>query len=319
MGSGTSQVPAGVLDSPLVSVCVVTYNHARFIRDCLDGILAQDASFPFEVLVGDDASTDGTAEIVREYAKRYPQKVTAILHKTNQGPTKNFFSVHNAARAPYVAHIDGDDLAYPARLRRQVELLEAHPECTVAAHDMDVISEDGVRLPGSYFPGNPPVANLEFLVRSGGYFCHSSKMYRRSAVLSTASDRELLDFYFHVEHARAGNIAWIPDRLGAYRRRSGVTFNPKFDSIIAIAHHEAIDHALELGCDPKVVRIGHLRVNMKIAHKQLLRGQHDAFAQTIRLRGTDYLHASWKHVVLSLLRNNRPALEFIMRKRSRGL
>ena len=95
---------------PKVSVCVVTYNQKKYIRQCLQSIVDQEADFDFEVIVGDDCSEDGTREIVQEFVERYPGLVKAVLHEKNVGIVVNYRSVHDLARGEYIAHCDGDDL-----------------------------------------------------------------------------------------------------------------------------------------------------------------------------------------------------------------
>ena len=97
----------------MVSICVVTYQHAKYIRQALDSFLAQKCDFDFEILIHDDASTDGAADIIAEYEQRYPDKIRAILQKENQysqGIT-NISGAFNfpRARGKYIALCDGDD------------------------------------------------------------------------------------------------------------------------------------------------------------------------------------------------------------------
>ena len=94
---------------PEVSVCVVTYNQEKYITECLQSVVDQETDFDFEVLVGDDCSTDGTRRIVQEFAEKYPDIIKPILHSKNTGAFHNYVSVHNAAMGKYIAHLDGDD------------------------------------------------------------------------------------------------------------------------------------------------------------------------------------------------------------------
>ena len=121
---------------PLVSICVQTYQHVDFIKDCLDGILKQETSFPFEILLGEDASTDGTREICLEYAEKYPDKIRLFLHhrenniKINGKPTGRFIFLYNmfSARGKYIALCEGDDYwTDPLKLQKQVGFLEKIP------------------------------------------------------------------------------------------------------------------------------------------------------------------------------------------------
>ncbi len=131
---------------PLVSVSVITYNHEKYIRQCLDGILMQDVNFPYEVLVHDDASPDGTADIIREYEAKYPDIIKPIYQTENQysqGKTVSRFN-WDRAQGKYLAFCEGDDYwTDPRKLQNQVDFLEAHPEYIATAHRVEVINEHG--------------------------------------------------------------------------------------------------------------------------------------------------------------------------------
>ncbi len=121
---------------PTVSVCVQTYQHVNYIKDCLDGILMQKTSFRFEILLGDDESTDGTREICREYAEKYPEKIRFFLHsrenniQVNGNPTGRFNFLYNlySSNGKYIAICEGDDYwTDPLKLQKQVDFLEKFP------------------------------------------------------------------------------------------------------------------------------------------------------------------------------------------------
>ena len=117
---------------PLVSVCVITYNHEKFLRDCLEGIVMQKTTFPIEALVHDDASTDGTADIIREYAQNYPNIFKPVYQTENQhtkGVPISATFVWPKARGAYLALCEGDDYWIdPQKLQKQVNFLESHPD-----------------------------------------------------------------------------------------------------------------------------------------------------------------------------------------------
>ena len=126
---------------PLVSICCVTYNHAPFIRQCIDGFLMQETTFPVEILIHDDASEDGTDGIIREYADKYPEKIFPLYEEQNQysrGVKIDFFN-YNRARGKYIAYCEGDDYwTDPLKLQKQVDFMESHPEYSVCFHDYTV-------------------------------------------------------------------------------------------------------------------------------------------------------------------------------------
>ncbi len=122
---------------PKVSVCIQTYQHVYYIKQCLDGILMQQTTFPFEILLGDDASTDGTREICKKYAHKHPDKIRFFLHHRenniaiNGNPTGRFNFIYNLynARGNYIALCEGDDYwTDPLKLQKQVDFLEENPD-----------------------------------------------------------------------------------------------------------------------------------------------------------------------------------------------
>lgn len=118
----------------MVSVICIVYNHEKYIKECLDGFVMQKTSFPFEVIVHDDASTDRSAEIVREYERKHPKLIKPIYQTENQYSKgiSVFALLVPQARGKYVAFCEGDDYwTDPNKLERQVEYLENHPECTL--------------------------------------------------------------------------------------------------------------------------------------------------------------------------------------------
>ncbi|MDR0509835.1 MAG: glycosyltransferase [Rikenellaceae bacterium] len=118
---------------PLVSICCITYNQAEYLRRALDGFLAQQCDFAFEVILHDDASTDGTTDMVREYAARYPEIVRAVYQSENQyrtlGLALQYHYVFPLVRGKYIAICEGDDYWNdPSKLQQQVDFLEEHPD-----------------------------------------------------------------------------------------------------------------------------------------------------------------------------------------------
>ena len=127
------------MNAPLVSICCFTYNHAQFIRKCLDGFLMQKTDFPIEILIHDDCSTDGTIEIIQEYTAKYPELIFPLYEEENQysrgGAGKMDLYNYRRARGKYIAYCEGDDYwTYPLKLQKQVDFMEANPEYSVCWH-----------------------------------------------------------------------------------------------------------------------------------------------------------------------------------------
>lgn len=161
---------------PLVSICCLTYNHEAFIKDALEGFLGQRTDFDFEILVYDDASTDRTADIIREYARREPERIRPLLQEENQysqGVT-NPSGAFNfpRARGKYIAMCEGDDYwTDPDKLQRQVDYLESHPGCSLCIHSARILTVDGSRSDRRMRPyrGNKRIRPEQVIDKACGY------------------------------------------------------------------------------------------------------------------------------------------------------
>lgn len=196
----------------LVSICCITYNQASYIRDTLEGFVGQETDFAWEVLIHDDASTDGTAKIIREYAEAYPDRIFPILQTENQyskGLT-NISGTFNfpRARGRYIAMCEGDDYwTDPHKLQRQVDYMEEHPDCSLCFHSAGVevqgraVTERQMRP----YRGDRKVTPEEIIDKTSGYPT-ASLMFRTDMV------KLLPDFYV------LAPIADIPLQLMAAAR-----------------------------------------------------------------------------------------------------
>ena len=120
---------------PLLSVFMITYNHEKHIAEAIESALMQKTSFKYEIVIGEDCSTDQTREIVLEYATRYADKVKPIYQERNVGANKNAASVREACKGKYIALLEGDDYWIdPLKLQKQVDFLEAHPDFSICSH-----------------------------------------------------------------------------------------------------------------------------------------------------------------------------------------
>lgn len=249
-------------NKPKVSVCVITYNHEKYIRQCLQSIVDQVTDFNFEVIVGEDCSIDATRKIVLEYANKYPDVVKPILHDNNVGGTKNILIVHEHAVGEYIAHIDGDDFMLPGKLQIQADALDNNPDCSMCVHDMRLLDDRNQSYRKSWSRVIPRKSNVEFFLMNLSFFMHSSKMYRSECRKDfDSSADEIIDCYFHVHHALRGSILYLNKTLGVYRVNVGVSTvkgeidrkylipNPK---VIAL-HLESIDYASRSGVNIELI------------------------------------------------------------------
>ena len=135
-------------NKPLVSISCMTYNHAPYIRKCLDNFLAQQTNFPFEIIIHDDASTDGTTGIIEEYVSKYPDLIFPLIQKENlySKGIRGLSTRYNypRCRGKYIAVCEGDDYwTDPLQLQKQVDFLEAHEDYVLTFHDFNVVDIEG--------------------------------------------------------------------------------------------------------------------------------------------------------------------------------
>lgn len=203
-------------DAPLVSVCVVTFNQARYIQECLESALAQANDVAIEILVGDDASDDGTSDIVARVAAS-ASVLRHLRHERRIGPSANVRAVMAEARGRYIARLDGDDFWLPGKLRRQVDHLERNPDCAACYTQAMLVDDDGIRR-GLFNDLGDVRLGLADLVRRGNLLNSSSLLFRAEAAVDWLSaDGEFLDYRGNLCLARRGWLDQIGQALAGYR------------------------------------------------------------------------------------------------------
>ena len=170
-------------EPPAVTVCVTCYNQERYIGQCLDGILAQDFAGPMEILVGDDASTDGSAEAIEAYARR-DRRITLIRRPQNRGFIGNQRDLFDRAAGEFVAICEADDYWIdPHKLSRQVEAIRARPDVGLSITAGIKVSEDGAYLGDLRISDVSRDLDLAELIReANGRVPTASMLMRRSAL-----------------------------------------------------------------------------------------------------------------------------------------
>jgi len=216
------------MQSPKVSVCIIAYNHGKYIGQCLESLVKQETDFPFEILVSDDCSGDNTAEIISQYAAQYPGIIKAFLHKKNLGASgcNNYLFVHEQASGKYIAHMDGDDYALPGKLQAQADFLDRNPLCNIVLHRVQYeniyTNEQKIdMIDVNRFPATGIDRSLLFCLMTTGV--HSSKMYRAEIRKFELPPFGFIDFHINIEQMGDGNICFVNDKAyGVYRVGIGV-------------------------------------------------------------------------------------------------
>lgn len=216
---------------PKVSICVVTYNQKKYIRQCLQSLVDQEADFDYEIVVGDDCSKDGTREIVLDFARKYPNKFRLFLHEKNIGALPNFKFIHEQALGKYIAHMDGDDYAMPGKLQAQADILDQDKNCNLVWTPVLIEAAPGqLHEQNEFFKKNALKRRYTRgdLIKYGTIGTNSSKMYRK--IIENESmpvpGFELIDYFVNVMQVGNGVARFTGDKpLGVYRLGIGIASN----------------------------------------------------------------------------------------------
>jgi glycosyltransferase involved in cell wall biosynthesis len=230
--------------TPLVSICCITYNHEIFIRDAIEGFLMQKSTFPIEIIIHDDASTDKTAEIVAEYANKYPELIFPIFQTENQfskGIKISATYVWPKAKGKYIALCEGDDYwTDPFKLQKQVDFLEANPDFVICYHDVKVINEEGsVIIESKIGKENQRDFSSEELSYNRPFIMPLSVVFRNLSIIWPEETKYVLNgdtFLFSIL-GQYGNGKYIKDiQPGNYRYHSGGIWSAITNQQKTIAH-----------------------------------------------------------------------------------
>jgi glycosyltransferase involved in cell wall biosynthesis len=234
-----------------VSVLLTSFEHERYVAQALDGVLAQEG-VELELLVGDDASTDGTRAVIARYASEHPRVIRTFLPEVNMGNGGKaiFAALLGQARGDYLAVLDADDYwTAPDKLRRQVAYLDEHPEAAMCFHDVLCVYEDEDR-PDAPYNGRGQAAEVsvpELLDRCVVASC--SPLMRREAIVPLPAwyfDLPWGDWSLYFLAARHGGLRFMPELMGVYRIHRGGMYRG-LERLEALEQRSAFYAGLEVG------------------------------------------------------------------------
>ena len=225
--------PVNKID-PLVSVTVITYQQASYIKDCLDGILMQKTDFPYEIIIGEDGSNDGTREICLAYADKHPDKIRLFLrdrtishyNSENRSVQFNGIFTRKSARGKYTAICEGDDYWIdPNKLNKQVDFLERNMNCSVCFHNAFIIDESLINYTGCFnIPRNKDIFTTKCLFENFWFVPTASIFFR-----TTALPKKYPEWYLNAYNrdlallfllSKQGVLGVIKGYLSVYRRNA---------------------------------------------------------------------------------------------------
>ena len=247
----------------IVSIIIPTYNTESFVYETVNSVLSQKTNFQFEVLIGDDGSTDSTPNIIDAFTD---VRVHKLLRKQNIGGQRNRNDLYLKAAGKYIAVLDGDDLMYPGKLQKQYNYLELHDDCDSVFHNMDIVVNNTVVGRFNVEPSMKKYSREE-LIERGTFLAHTSKMFRRRSLPEKGfpiyDNLAGLDFLHHVITGRSGKLGYLPDVLGAYIRRSNSrTSSMNSANILNFykGHEKALLYARSIGVDEQAISKGYAKL-----------------------------------------------------------
>jgi glycosyltransferase involved in cell wall biosynthesis len=213
-----------LMDDVLVSICCITYNHENYIKDALDGFLMQRTDFEFEILIHDDASTDRTAEIIKEYELKHPDLIKPIYQIENQhskGVKVGSFN-RDRAKGKYLAICEGDDYWIdPYKLQKQFDYMNANPDCLMCVHASHNVNV-GKEIVGEIRPynRNTVIPPEDIILTSGNFIPTSSYFYKAEDLRDRPYFCQLSpvgDYALNLLCVSLGSIHYLDEFMSSYR------------------------------------------------------------------------------------------------------
>jgi len=201
---------------PTVSVCVATYNQRDLIETCLRSILDQEVDANVQVMVGDDASTDGTSDVIRLLAEEYSPRLKHCLRGSNLGAAANMCDLLSCVDGEFVARVDGDDYWLPGKLARQLAYLQENPGCA-GVYSNAITVDDATNRIGLFNDVGDACFDLAGLLRRGNALNNSSVLFRVEYIHGWRDITEQIDYQAHLWLAQRGWLGHIGEPLAAYR------------------------------------------------------------------------------------------------------
>lgn len=207
----------------LVSINCITYNHEDYIADAIEGFLMQITNFDFEILIGEDCSTDNTRQIVERYVKKHPNKIKLITSEQNVGAKKNSERVFINSKGKYIAECEGDDYwTDPHKLQRQIDYLENHPECSLCFHAAEIIHAPKKPTGTRIKPYNVDrLSPIEDIISGGGGFCPTSSLVYHKKHLESPpkflKETHVGDYPLQLILSSKGSTYYMEKSMSAYR------------------------------------------------------------------------------------------------------
>ena len=226
--------------SPFLSVIMITYNHESYIAQAIEGVMMQQTSFPFELIIGEDYSTDNTRKICKEYKEKYPDIIKLLLPELNLGMMPNFIATIGESSGKYIALCEGDDYwTDPYKLQKQVDFLEANEDFSICFHNVKIWKDQEKIMVDDFMTKAVPEETDIYELAKENYIHTPSVVFRRKEQVLVdfigLGKLSAGDYPLHLLTAKYGKIKKFSECMAVYRFGSGIWSNNqniefKFDS-----------------------------------------------------------------------------------------
>jgi len=213
------------MSSKIVSVSIITYNHEHYIKECIECIVNQVVNFDYEIVIGQDCSTDATHAICLHYAQLYPDLISYNPRTQNLGMMGNWIETIKECTGKYIALCEGDDYwTDPYKLQKQVDFLEANEEYVACFHDITILEKDGCIVEDYITTVPAKHETIEDLARYGNYI-HTPSVVFRNVIKEFPEEMKyspIGDYFLYMLLAQHGKFKHLKETMAVYRNGVGV-------------------------------------------------------------------------------------------------
>lgn len=228
--------------NPVVSIVCVSYNQKSYIKDAIESFLMQETTFPFEIIIHDDASTDGTAEIIKKYVERYPTIIKAIFQKENQYSQKGFSflkSVYALAQGEFIAVCDGDDYWTDSKkIEYQVVEMRKNPFCDMCFHAIFTKDSNDQNATLVTHGAISKIFSIQEIILGGGGFCPTVSLMIKNDIFKKLPDfvfsSPVLDYPIQILSARQGGGLYLSKPMAIYRVKAVASWSEKTQKSVVV-------------------------------------------------------------------------------------
>lgn len=208
-----------------VSACIITYNQQDYIRYCLDGAVNQVLDYDYEIVIGDDCSTDSTFQICQEYADKYPDKIRLLFRDKNKGMAGNWVDTIQNCQGKYIALCEGDDYwTDNDKLQKQVDFLEANPDYALSFHKVSVQKKTG-EIVEDFLTAVPAEHETALDIVEKGNYIHTPSVVYRNVFKEFPKEfykSPVVDYFLYIMLSKHGKAKYLTEEMAVYRHGVGI-------------------------------------------------------------------------------------------------